>query len=308
VSTRFRANLIWLGKTPFSPDRDYKLKIHTQALPVRIRKVNKVIDASEPSPQPSPSAGRGRPTDLLPVEGEGGRRPDEGLIINRHDVADLILETRQPIAFDTITGGEATGRFVIVDGYDIAGGGIITGAEKDDRESLRAEAQLRDFHWIRGGVSEGMRAEKLGHRPALVMFVGKTGVGKNALACAAEKALFEKGLSAYMLDGTNVLLGVDADLVWMQSTQEELVRRFAEVAHILLDAGHLVISTTNTIGLADFAAVQALIPDFPVLTVDINPQKTALGAADLQFTGKEPEDEVIGKIVTLLKDRRITHS
>ena len=47
VSTRFRANLIWLGKKPFSPDRDYKLKIHTQALPVRIHKINKVIDASE---------------------------------------------------------------------------------------------------------------------------------------------------------------------------------------------------------------------------------------------------------------------
>ena len=46
VSTRFRANLIWLGKKPFSPNRDYKLKIHTQALPVRIQKVNKVIDAS----------------------------------------------------------------------------------------------------------------------------------------------------------------------------------------------------------------------------------------------------------------------
>src|SRR6185295_7481311 len=99
-------------------------------------------------------------------------------------------------------------------------------------------------------------------------------VGKHKYARAVEKALFEKNMSAYMLDGTNVLLGVDADLVWKQSTQEELVRRFAEVAHLLLDAGHLVISTTNTIGLADFAAVQAVIPDYPVLAVDINPSST----------------------------------
>lgn len=282
VSTRFRANLIWLGKQPFSPNRDYKLKIHTQALPVRIRKINRVIDAS--------------------VAGSALSKKE----VSRHDVADLVLETRQPIAFDAISNGEATGRFVIVDGYDIAGGGIIVGAEKDEKEDLRAEAQLRDFHWIRGGVSEEARAAKLGHRPALVMFVGKAGVGKHKLARAVEKALFEKGMSAYMLDGTNVLLGVDADLVWMQSTQEELVRRFAEVAHILLDAGHLVVSTTNTIGLADFAAVQALIPDFPVLAVDINPQKTAVGAADLHLTGKETEAEVILRIVDLLKDRRIT--
>ena len=46
VSTRFRANLIWLGKKPFTPNRDYKLKIHTQALPVRIRKINKVMPLS----------------------------------------------------------------------------------------------------------------------------------------------------------------------------------------------------------------------------------------------------------------------
>src|SRR4029077_8348753 len=129
--------------------------------------------------------------------------------INRHDVADLVLETRQPIAFDTITESQATGRFVIVDGYDIAGGGIITGVEKDDKEGLRAEAQLRDFNWIKGGVSQEARAQKLGHRPALVMVVGGAGVGKHKYARAVEKALFEKNISAYMLDGSNVLLGVD---------------------------------------------------------------------------------------------------
>jgi bifunctional enzyme CysN/CysC len=110
-----------------------------------------------------------------------------------------------------------------------------------------------------------------------------------------------------MLDGSNVLLGVDADLVWMRSTQQELVRRFAEVAHILLDAGHLVISTTNTIGLADFAAVQALIPDFPVLAVDVNPTPTTLGPADLRLTGKETEAEVVRQISDLLKKHQITN-
>ena len=282
VSTRFRANLIWLGKKPFVQGRDYKLKIHTQAVPVRIQKINKVIDASE--------------------AGSTLNKQEVG----RHDVADVVLETRQPIAFDAISEGESTGRFVIVDGYDIAGGGIIIGAEKDEKEGLRAEAQLRDFNWIRGGVSQQSRSEKSGHAPALLMFMGKAGVGKHKLARAVERSLFEQGMSAYMLDGSNVLLGVDADLVWMQSTQQELVRRFAEVAHILLDAGHLVVSTTNAIGLADFAAVQALIPDYPVLSIDINPLHTTLGPADLRLTGKESEPEVIALITALLKQHRIT--
>jgi bifunctional enzyme CysN/CysC len=47
VSTRFRANMIWLGKKPFEKDKDYKLKIHTQALPVRLLEIKKVVDASD---------------------------------------------------------------------------------------------------------------------------------------------------------------------------------------------------------------------------------------------------------------------
>jgi hypothetical protein len=47
VSTRFRANMIWLGKKPFEKDKDYKLKIHTQAVPVRLIEIKKVVDASD---------------------------------------------------------------------------------------------------------------------------------------------------------------------------------------------------------------------------------------------------------------------
>lgn len=282
VSTRFRANLIWLGKKPLVPGRDYKVKIHTQSQPVRLHKINKVIDASE--------AGS-----VLKKDNVG-----------RHDVADVVLETRQPIAFDAIAVGEATGRFVIVDGYDIAGGGIIIAAEKDDQEEFRAEARLRDFNWIRGGVSREARTQRFGHQPALVMFLGKPGVGKQRYARALEKSLFDHEMSAYMLDGTNVLLGLDADLVWIESTQNELVRRFAEVTHILLDAGNIVVSTTNAIGQADVAAVQALIPDFQVLAVLIDPTGAVCDSCDLRLSGQETEADATRLISDLLKKRQIT--
>lgn len=282
VSTRFRANMIWLGKKPFVPGREYKLKIHTQSQPVQIHAIQKVIDASEAGSALSKQQ------------------------VDRHDVADVILETRQPIAFDTINENETTGRFVIVDGYDIAGGGIIISAERDEQEDFRAEARLRDFNWIRGAVVHEDRAKRLGHRAALVMFVGKAGVGKHKFAQALEKHLFDQGMSAYMLDGSNVLLGVDADLVWVESTQKELVRRFAEVAHLLLDAGQIVVSTTNAIGLADFAEVQALIPNFPILIIDVDPSRQSLAPSDLQLTGQESEESVVKKISGLLQKRQIT--
>ncbi len=284
VSTRLRANLIWLGKRPLEKGRDYKLKIHTQALPVRLLDIRKVIDAS--------------------AKDAGTQAKDH---VGRHDVAEVVLETRQPVAFDEIGQNEATGRFVIVDGYDIAGGGIVSSAEKDEKEDLRAEARLRDFHWIRGGVSPADRARRFAHRAALVMFVGKAGVGKHRYARAVERALFDKGRAVYMLDGTNVLLGVDSDLIWTASTQTELVRRFAEVAHLFLDAGLLVVSTTNAIGLADVGAVQALVPDFPLLVVEINPAGgAAISSADLRLTGQEPEESVLEKVTALLAQRQIT--
>jgi bifunctional enzyme CysN/CysC len=279
VGTRLRVNMIWLGKKPFVSGRDYKLKLGTTALPVRICKINKVIDASE--------AGSTLAKDH----------------VGRHDVADLVLELRQPIAFDLTADCEATGRFVIVDEYDVAGGGIITEAVADDLRDLRDEARTRDFNWVPGGVTAAERAERHGHRAALVMLVGKAGVGKHKLARAVEKALFDAGRAVYMLDGTNVLLGVDNDL-WVDAAKSELVRRFGEVAHLLVNAGLIVVSTTNVIGLGDATAVQALIPDTPLVLVEVGDGSAQ--ACDLLVRGDEPEAEVVAKVTALLDARHIT--
>lgn len=278
VSTRFRVNMIWLSRKPFVTGRDYKIKLHTQAVPVRIHRLNKVIDASE-----------------LNVE----LTKDH---VGRHDVADLVLETRSPVAFDLISESEATGRFVIVDGYDVAGGGIITGTEADEQDDLRAEARLRDFNWIHGGVTTGDRARANGHHAGLVMFVGKHGVGKRRYARALEKALFDARRQAYMLDGTNVLLGLDHDMS-VDAARQELVRRFGEVVNLLLTAGLLVVSTTNAIGLADASSVQTLIGDAPSIVIEIDPSGASTANCDLRFTGNESEAQVITTVVGLLESK-----
>jgi len=281
VSTRLRTNMIWLGKKPFVSGRDYKLKLGTAAVPVRIHRILKVIDASELG-------------SVLEKDH-----------IGRHDVADVILETRQPVAFDLTGDCEATGRFVIVDGYDVAGGGIVTAAVADELKDLRAEARTRDFNWVAGGVTSEQRAQRSGHRSALIMFVGPAGSGKHKYARALEKALFDRGRNVYMLDGKNVLLGVDHDL-WVDAAQSELVRRFGEVAHLLLNSGMLVVSTTNAIGLADAGAVQALIPDTPAILIDVDPAGDSHLPFDLRIRGTEPEEQVIAGVVDLLTRRQIT--
>ncbi|HYE07909.1 MAG TPA: GTP-binding protein [Planctomycetota bacterium] len=280
VGTRFRANLIWLGRTPMTQGRDYKLKLHTSAIPVRIRKLNKVLDASR-------------------LDGELAKDH-----VGRHDVADVVLETAKPIAFDLSRENDGTGRFVIVDGYDVAGGGIIVESVTDEQDTLRSEARMRDFSWIPGGVTAAERAQRNGHRAALVMFLGKPQVGKHRYARALEKALFDDGKNPYLLDGTNVLLGVDHDLS-AEATQDELVRRFGEVAYLILNAGAIVVSTTNAIGMADYGAVQALIGGNPSIAVEVDPTGRSTAACDLRIKGTESEAEVIAKVVTLLKQRQV---
>ncbi|HWB76944.1 MAG TPA: GTP-binding protein, partial [Nannocystaceae bacterium] len=239
VATHLRVNLFWLGKKPLEPGRTYKLKLATAQTEVRLQQIHRVLDAS----------------DLRSHADKPG--------VDRHDVADLVFTTRHPIAFDRSADNEITGRFVVVDGYDIAGGGIVRDLVPDEQHELRMQSRLRDIEWVRGDITPGQRAKLNGHPATLVMLTGAAGVGKHAVARALEVRLTRAGHHAYLLDGKNVFLGIDHDIAL--DDRDELVRRFGETAHILLDAGLLVISTTNVIGLADHRVIDTLVSPAMVL-------------------------------------------
>ncbi len=250
VSTKLRVNLFWLGRKPMTPGQRYKLKLATAETEVTIDSIHRILDASELDAS----------IDKQQVE--------------RHDVADLVLKTRNPVAFDLSADIEATGRFVIVDEYDIAGGGIIRAVVSDDLQEVRLASRIRDLEWVRGDITNEMRAELKGHRASMVMFTGEAGTGKHTVARALEARLVRGGHHAYLLDGKNVVLGIDADISF--DDIDELVRRFGEVAHILLDAGNLVISTTNVIGLSDHMAIKTLISPFKMFIVHLGPEAEGL--------------------------------
>ena len=257
VGTRLRVNLFWLGKRAMEPSRTYKLKLATAQTEVRLQQITRVLDASD-----------------LQTYAEKPR-------IDRHDVAEVVLRTRQPIAFDASDENEVTGRFVIVDGYDIAGGGIVRELVHDEHHELRMQSRLRDIEWVRGDITPGQRSELTGHPATMVMFTGDAGVGKAAIARALEARLVRSGHHAYLLDGKNVFLGVDADLAL--DNRDELVRRFGEVAHLFLDAGLVVVSTTNVIGLADHRVIETLVAPFPVFVVHIGAAEGQQPDLDLRF-------------------------
>lgn len=278
VGTRLRVNLFWLGRRPMEPGRSYKLKLATAQVEVRIASIGRVLDASD-----------------LQTHSD---KPQ----VDRHDVADLVLATRHPVAFDRNADNEITGRFVIVDGYDIAGGGIVRELVPDDEHELRQQSRIRDIEWVRGDITPGQRAVVNGHPATLVMVTGDAGVGKHALARALESRLVHSGHRAYLLDGKNVFLGVDSDMAL--DDRDELVRRFGEVAHLLLDAGLLVISTTNVIGLADHGVIETLVAPIPVFTVHLGSDASTAGAtADLRFGPGEVGDGAVDGILGELRRR-----
>lgn len=110
--------------------KNYKLKIVTQQVPVVLSQVMSILDASELSSITSKSE------------------------ISRHDVAECILETLKPVAFDKVIDVSATGRFVIVDNYEIVGGGIILAPLFADRSVVKDHVDIRERNWERSAITQ----------------------------------------------------------------------------------------------------------------------------------------------------------
>ncbi|HEY0454805.1 MAG TPA: adenylyl-sulfate kinase [Verrucomicrobiae bacterium] len=216
---RFKARVFWLGKQPFKKGKRYKLKLATQELECEIDSIERVIDAST----------------LATVS-----RAQNELFVGRHEVGEVTIRTKRPIAFDAISEIVPLGRFVIVDGYDVCGGGIIP-ADNYPRRS--ADGHKSDnLYWSHGKVTAEMRARRNGHPGCIIWLTGLSGSGKSTIATEVERELFNLGKHAYVLDGDNVRHGLCSDLSFSPHDRKENIRRVGEVAKLFADAGIIVIT------------------------------------------------------------------
>ncbi len=259
-------------------DKSYLVRLATHEVECRVAAIHRIVDA-----------------DNLSLD-----QQQTNTVVKRNEVADVTIQAKAPLAFDLYTDFETTGRFVLVDDYDVSGGGIITEMVADREETLRIEARQRDFAWVAGDVTLADRAKHYGHRAALVLLIGPDTTGKTFLAKKMESMLVAEGRHVYMLDPENLRRGLDADL--QEGDAREMIRRYGEVARLLIDTGVLLISTTNSFnpstglpsttlrtGLQEDQAVEAirtLVHPAPVLTVYMSQETTPCSfEADLSFTG-----------------------
>jgi bifunctional enzyme CysN/CysC len=286
VSTAFRANLFWLGRRSLEKGRKYVLRIGTKEVDCEVAAIHRIIDTM----------------DLNQQQGS--------ISVGRNQVAELTIRTKAPMAFDLSSSFEATGRFVLVDEYDIAGGGIVTELVHDDQEFLREEARRRDFAWVKGEVGIEERAQQYGHRAAIVLVTGGRHTSKSFLAKKLEARLVADGRHAYLLDGENLRRGLDADLSEGERGQTtEMARRYGEVARLLVDTGLIVVSTTNPFGMAYTEAAQAirtLVHPTPVISVHMSkvPEEVPPNT-DIVLSGPSDFDAATRRVLDELKRRGV---
>lgn len=212
----FRAKVFWLGKKPLKAGARYKIKIANAEAQVDVQTIDQIIDTTDLS-----HSGAGQ--------------------VERNQVAEIVLRSKRMLAVDEFTGLPRTGRFVLTDGYDIAGGGIISMEGYADQRDLVTQRST-NITKVEQGISNDERWRKNGHAGGVLWFTGLSGAGKSTLAVELERRLFDRGYNVYVLDGDNVRHGLNANLSFSPEDRAENIRRVGEVAGLFSNAGVLALT------------------------------------------------------------------
>ncbi len=281
VTTRLKVNLFWLGKSPLVKKKDYILKLGSARVPMRLEEIHRVVNASDLSAD------------------------EQKTRIDRHEVAECTLKLNRAIAFDLAQDIAATSRFVVVDDYEIRGGGIVREALPDQQSWVRDKVLLRNYKWEPSFIPGERRAERYNQRAALLLVTGAKETDRKVLAKDLESRLFEDGKVVYFLGIGNVLYGVDADIGRKLENRTEHLRRLAEVANIMLDAGVILIVTAAELTQEDLELIKAAVDPDRIETVWVGEHVTTDIAYDLLVADLEHEAEGVERIKLHLQDKGI---
>jgi bifunctional enzyme CysN/CysC len=150
----------------------------------------------------------------------------------------VTIQVRGALAFDNADRNPLLGRFVLLDGRQVGGGGIIFAGIYTDR----TQPKSANIFWSEGTVTSLQRFARNGHKGAVVWLTGLSGSGKSTISHHLERELFNLGIHTYILDGDNVRHGLNSNLGFSPEDRVENIRRVAEVAKLLADAGVVVVT------------------------------------------------------------------
>jgi bifunctional enzyme CysN/CysC len=281
VTTRVRVSLFWLGKQPLVKKKDYILKLGTARVPCRLEELHRVIDASNLNASETKDR------------------------IDRHDVAECTLKLNRAVAFDTTDELAATSRFVIVDDYEIRGGGIVREALPDRQSDIREKVMLRNFKWEPSIIAPERRAEKYSQKASLLLITGTRDTDRKSVAKDLESRLFEDGRVVYFLGMANMLYGVDADIERKAGNRMEHLRRLGEVANMMLDSGAILIVSAQELSQEDLEVVRTAVDPDRIEVIWVGDHVTTDISYDMILGDNEADGEGVDRIKRLLQDKGV---
>lgn len=205
---RFNANIVWLGESQLVHSRSYYLISGSTQVPAIVTKIKHRLEINT-----------------------GEHEATEALSMNEIGVVEIATDS--PISLSTYLEQRTTGSFILVDRST-----LNTVAAGMVNHVLRRSENISEHRYE---IDSLARATQKNQRAKVIWLTGLSGSGKSTIANELEKRLFASGMHSYVLDGDNLRLGINKDLGFTRADRAENVRRVAEIAHLMSDAGLVVI-------------------------------------------------------------------
>jgi bifunctional enzyme CysN/CysC len=237
VADQFEARVLWMGHADLVAGRSYLFKLHTREARATVTAIRHRVDLNT-----------------------GAALSAQHLSLN--DIGVVTLAVSQPVPYEPYSTNRTMGGGVLIDPvtFDTVGAVLIDFA-------LRRSGNL---HWHPSPISRDDRRVLMQQRACCVWFTGLSGSGKSTIAHALEQRLHAEGRFTYVLDGDNIRHGLNRDLGFTEAARVENIRRVAEVARLMVDAGLVVIVAFISPFRADRAMARALFADDEFIEVFVD--------------------------------------
>ncbi|WP_276199388.1 adenylyl-sulfate kinase [Chelatococcus sp. XZ-Ab1] len=229
--------LVWLSEMPLGTGRELLMRQGTDLVPCRITALRSRLDVVRMAENPATTLGA-------------------------NDIGTAVLETGRPVVVERYGDNRTLGSLLLIDRLNnetLAAGMVV--------EAVNAAANV---YWQRFDTTTADRPSAGRQTPAILWLTGPSGAGKSTVANALERRLTAAGCHAYVLDGDNMRHGLNRDLGFSPPERAENVRRLAEVAHILADAGLIAIVAAIAPYAQDRANARAIAKDVPFYEIFVD--------------------------------------
>ena len=249
TADQFEATLIGLTETAILPGRSYLMKLATKVVTATVNPLKYRVNVNT-------------------LEHLAAER------LELNDIGVVELELDQPLVFEDYARSRELGGFILID--RITNNTVAAGML---HFALR---RSQNVHWQFLDVNRASRAQLNRQRPCVVWLTGYSGAGKSTIANLVEKKLFSLGRRTYLLDGDNVRHGLNRDLGFTEQDRVENIRRVAEVAKLMVDAGLIVLVSFISPFRAERRAARALMGEGEFFEVFVDTTLATAEARDVK--------------------------